>query len=63
MSLLFMIFSLATLFDLNMPPYCVEAQEYYLLSRICLRWAPPTYDTTLAAIQTMVRLSVIVLGM
>ncbi|KAI0756452.1 hypothetical protein C8Q80DRAFT_1223696 [Daedaleopsis nitida] len=53
LSLLFMIFALATLFNLNMPPYAAEAQEYYLLARIALRWAPPTYDTTLAAIQSI----------
>ena len=49
-----MIFSLATLFDPKSPPYAAEAQEYYLLARIALRWAPPTYDTTLAAIQAIV---------
>ncbi|RPD64670.1 hypothetical protein L226DRAFT_528955 [Lentinus tigrinus ALCF2SS1-7] len=53
LSLLFMIFSLATLYDPTMPPYSVEAQEYYLLARIALRWAPPAYDTTLAAIQSL----------
>ncbi|TFK85569.1 hypothetical protein K466DRAFT_587983 [Polyporus arcularius HHB13444] len=53
LSLLFMIFALATLYDPNMPPYSAEAQEYYLLARIALRWAPPAYDTTLAAIQSL----------
>ena len=50
-----MIFALATLYDPKMPPYSAEAQEYYLLARIALRWAPPAYDTTLAAIQSLVR--------
>ena len=54
-----MIFALATLFDLKMPPYSAEAMEYYILARIALRWAPPTYDTTLAAIQSMVCRSLI----
>lgn len=49
-----MIFALATLFDMKMPPYAAEGMEYYILARIALRWAPPTYDTTLAAIQAMV---------
>ena len=49
-----MIFALATLFDMKMPPYSAEALEYFVLARISLRWAPPTYDTTLAAIQAMV---------
>ncbi|CDO73376.1 hypothetical protein BN946_scf185013.g10 [Trametes cinnabarina] len=48
----------ATLFDLNMPPYAAEAHEYYLISRIALRWAPPTYDTTLASIQTLIYMSI-----
>ncbi|KAM5539954.1 hypothetical protein V8D89_006457 [Ganoderma adspersum] len=53
LALLFMIFALATLFDMKMPPYSAEALEYFILARISLRWAPPTYDTTLAAIQAM----------
>ncbi len=57
MSLLWIIYALATLYDPNTPPYAVEAQEYYLLSRVALRFAPPAHDTTLTAIQTMVRLN------
>ncbi len=53
LALLFMIFALATLFDMKMPPYSAEALEYFALARIALRWAPPSYDTTLAAIQAM----------
>ncbi|OCH95704.1 hypothetical protein OBBRIDRAFT_830653 [Obba rivulosa] len=56
-ALMFMIFALGTLFDLNLPPYAVEAHEYYLLSRLCLRYAPPAHDTTLLAIQTMIYMS------
>lgn len=55
MSLLWIIYALATLYDPNTPPYAVEAQEYYLLARVALRFAPPAHDTTLTAIQTMVR--------
>ncbi|EIW63909.1 uncharacterized protein TRAVEDRAFT_157688 [Trametes versicolor FP-101664 SS1] len=54
MSLLWIIYALATLYDPNTPPYAVEAQEYYLLSRVALRFAPPAHDTTLTAIQTMI---------
>ncbi|KAI0640171.1 fungal-specific transcription factor domain-containing protein [Trametes polyzona] len=54
MSLLWMIYALATLFDPNTPPYAVEAYEYYLLARVSLRFAPPAHDTTLTAIQTMI---------
>ncbi|OBZ79070.1 putative transcriptional regulatory protein C1F7.11c [Grifola frondosa] len=53
-ALLFMVFALATLFDPALPPYSVEAYEYYLLARVALRWAPPAHDTTLISIQTMI---------
>ncbi|GBE77611.1 hypothetical protein SCP_0104910 [Sparassis crispa] len=53
-SLLFAIFALATLFDLDAPPYAIEAHEYYLLARLCLRFAPPIRDTTLTAVQSLV---------
>lgn len=52
--LLFIVFALATLFDPAVPPHAIEAHEYYLLSRICLRCAPPINDTTLGAVQTMI---------
>lgn len=52
---MWMIFSLATLMDVTKPPYAVEAHEFYLLSRLSFRYAPPAHDTTLTAIQTMVR--------
>ena len=54
LALMWMIYALATLFDVNTPPYAVEAHEYYLLSRLSLRYAPPAHDTTLNAIQTLV---------
>ncbi|KAK7695142.1 hypothetical protein QCA50_002332 [Cerrena zonata] len=53
-SLLFMVFALASLFDMEQDPYCVEAQEYYLLARAALRFAPPVQDTTLWSIQSLV---------
>ncbi|KAI0828999.1 fungal-specific transcription factor domain-containing protein [Trametes gibbosa] len=54
MSLLWIIYALATLFDQSTPPYAVQAHEYYLLSRVALRFAPPAHDTTLTAIQAMI---------
>ena len=51
---MWMVYALATLLDVNKAPYAVEAHEYYLLSRLALRYAPPAHDTTLIAIQTMV---------
>ncbi|KZT08809.1 uncharacterized protein LAESUDRAFT_648494 [Laetiporus sulphureus 93-53] len=53
-SLLFMVFALTTLFDPSMPPYSIEAHEYYLLARLSLRCGPPIHDTTLFAIQSMI---------
>ncbi|KAI0673868.1 hypothetical protein C8Q78DRAFT_967725 [Trametes maxima] len=58
LSLLLMIFALATLFDPDMPPYAAEAHEFYLLARVALRWAPPAYDTTLASIQALIYMSI-----
>ncbi|RPD64668.1 hypothetical protein L226DRAFT_565357 [Lentinus tigrinus ALCF2SS1-7] len=53
-ALMWMVYALATLLDVNKAPYAVEAHEYYLLSRLALRYAPPAHDTTLTAIQTMI---------
>ena len=50
---MWMVYALATLLDVNKAPYAVEAHEYYLLSRLALRYAPPAHDTTLIAIQTI----------
>ncbi|TFK85568.1 hypothetical protein K466DRAFT_587982 [Polyporus arcularius HHB13444] len=54
LALMWMVYALATLLDVNQSPYAVEAHEYYLLSRMALRYAPPAHDTTLTAIQTMI---------
>jgi hypothetical protein len=54
LSLLFIIFAIATLFDSNSQPFSAEAQVYYHLSRTSLSFAPPYHATTLASIQTLV---------
>lgn len=54
LSLLFIIFAIATLFDSNAQPYSTQAQVYYHLSRTSLSFAPPYHTTTLASIQTLV---------
>ncbi|KAI0714759.1 hypothetical protein C8Q76DRAFT_618064 [Earliella scabrosa] len=54
LALMWMIYCLATLMDVNTPPYAVEAHEYYLLARLALRYAPPAHDTTVTSIQTMI---------
>lgn len=53
-ALLFIIFGLATLFDPEAVPYSPTAKEYFLLSRLALRFSSPILDTTLWAVQTMV---------
>lgn len=57
-SVLYMVFALATLFDKDHPPYSYQAQEYFLLSRLALRCSSPLVDTTLWSIQSLVRLVV-----
>lgn len=53
-SLLFMVFGLATLMDVDFAPDDPKAMEYYLLSRLCLRFVSPIHDTTLWAVQALV---------
>ena len=50
-----MVFALAALFDPDAHPNSAEAREYFLLARLCLRFASPQQDTTLWAIQSIVR--------
>ncbi|KAJ3547759.1 hypothetical protein NM688_g5369 [Phlebia brevispora] len=53
-SLLFMVFALASLFDPEQPSNSDAAREYFLLARLCLRFASPQQDTTLWAIQSLI---------
>ena len=53
-SLLFIIFAIATLFDSNKQPYSTEAHEYYYLARATLNISQPFRQTTLATIHTLV---------
>ncbi|KAI0095188.1 hypothetical protein BDY19DRAFT_1039110 [Irpex rosettiformis] len=53
-ALLFIIFALATAMDPKSEPYTLQALEYYLLSRLCLRFDSPVYETTLWGIQTCI---------
>lgn len=50
-----MVFSLASLLDPEQPPCSSQAKEYMLLSRLALRCGSPVEDTTLWAIQALVR--------
>jgi hypothetical protein len=54
LSLLFVVFAIATLFNPNQQPYSNEAREYYHLSRTALNFAQPVQETTVAAVQTLV---------
>ncbi|KIJ93761.1 hypothetical protein K443DRAFT_643750 [Laccaria amethystina LaAM-08-1] len=57
LALLFIIFAIATHFDPNTPPYSIEAQEYYHLSRTSLSLSPPVRETTLASIQAVIHMA------
>ena len=54
LSLLFIIFAIATLFNPSQPAYPNEAREYYHLSRTALNFGQPVRETTLTAVQTLV---------
>ena len=54
LSLLFVVFAIATLFNPNKQPYSDEAHEYYHLSRTALNFAQPVRVSTVAAVQTLV---------
>ncbi|KAJ3503179.1 hypothetical protein NLJ89_g8550 [Agrocybe chaxingu] len=54
LSLLFIVFALATLFDPSSPPYAPEGHEYFYLSRAAFNLSQPYRETTLTTIQTLV---------
>lgn len=54
LSLLLIVFAIATLFNPNQQPYSNEAREYYHLSRTALNFAQPVQETTVTAVQTLV---------
>jgi len=56
LSLLFVVFALGALFDPTRPPFSIESQEYYLLSRVTLiNFAQPIFKTTICSVLTLVR--------
>lgn len=61
LSLLFIIFAIAELFNPETQPYAPEAHEYYHLSRVALQFSPPIYDSTMTSIQALVSTSPCVL--
>ncbi|KAF8510391.1 fungal-specific transcription factor domain-containing protein [Gautieria morchelliformis] len=56
-ALLFMVFSLATLLDLTLPPNNVEAEFYHQLARAGLSCDPILVEPTVPAIQTLILMS------
>ncbi|KAJ3984929.1 fungal-specific transcription factor domain-containing protein [Lentinula detonsa] len=50
LSLLFIVFALASLFDSDLPSFSVQAQEYFYLSKAALTFNPPFSHTTLKSI-------------
>ncbi|KAJ7045173.1 fungal-specific transcription factor domain-containing protein [Mycena alexandri] len=57
LSLLFIVFAIATILDPTIHPYSIEAQEYYHLSRAALTLTPPERVTTCAAIQVQIHMA------
>ncbi|KAF8582521.1 hypothetical protein K439DRAFT_1635174 [Ramaria rubella] len=57
LALLFMVFSLATLLDLTLPPNNVEAEFYHQLARAGLSCDPILVEPTVPAIQTLMLMS------
>ena len=56
MALLFAVFALGALFDPARPPFSIESQEYYILSRVALiNFAEPMFKTTICSVLTLVR--------
>ncbi|KAF8899388.1 fungal-specific transcription factor domain-containing protein [Infundibulicybe gibba] len=57
LSLLFIIFAIAALFDNENHPYSAEAHEYFCLSRICLSFCPPIRRPTLMSVQILMHMA------
>ncbi|GJJ10570.1 hypothetical protein Clacol_004797 [Clathrus columnatus] len=57
LALLFMVFSLATLLDMSLPPNNVEAEFYHQLARAGLSCDPILVEPTVPAIQTLLLMS------
>ncbi|KIK94386.1 hypothetical protein PAXRUDRAFT_783296 [Paxillus rubicundulus Ve08.2h10] len=56
LSLLFGVFSLASLFDFDRPAYSVEAYEYYILSHVALNFSSACTDTTLHTVHAVLHI-------
>ncbi|KAF7298747.1 Zn(2)-C6 fungal-type domain-containing protein [Mycena indigotica] len=57
LSLLFSVFSIATLFDSDQEAYSVQAQEFHYLARAALALSSPVRHTTLAAVQSLLHMA------
>ena len=55
LAVLYMVFALGTLFDLDQPFLSVEATRYYQLARASLSLDSPLENQTIPAIQALVR--------
>ena len=56
---LFSVFALGALCDPARPPFSIESQEYYLLSRVTLiNFAEPLFNTTISCVLTLVRYNI-----
>ncbi|KAF5387497.1 hypothetical protein D9757_006516 [Collybiopsis confluens] len=57
LSLLFVVFALASLFDPDLPSRSIQSQEYFFLSKAALGFNPPHIHTTLKCVWCMVHLA------
>uniref|UniRef100_A0A8H7Y991 Xylanolytic transcriptional activator regulatory domain-containing protein n=1 Tax=Psilocybe cubensis TaxID=181762 RepID=A0A8H7Y991_PSICU len=57
LSLLYIVFSIATLFNPNQQPFSTDAQEYYYLSRTSLGFTQPFHETSLTSIQILIHMA------
>ncbi|ESK84405.1 hypothetical protein Moror_11062 [Moniliophthora roreri MCA 2997] len=58
LALLYSIFALASLFDPTLPPYSIQAQEYYYLARATCSLQAPFKRTTLRGVEAALHLAI-----
>ncbi|KAJ4470836.1 fungal-specific transcription factor domain-containing protein [Lentinula aciculospora] len=57
LSLIFIVFALASLFDPDLPSCSIQAQEYFYLSKAALNFNPPFSHTTLKSVWCMIHVA------
>lgn len=57
LAILFAVFALGSLLDLNKSPYNIEAQEYYYVARAAINLTPTGEVSSLKGVQTMIHIA------